>query len=69
MAYVLNADLTMGYIQILITRVGFTDATDQYPDYGEVLVIRDLNEQDTFYNSLSSARDAMILAYMIQQNS
>jgi hypothetical protein len=69
MAYVKDADVTMEYIQLLMARVGFTDATDQYPDYGEAIVIRDANGMDSFYNGLPQARDAMILAYVIQQNS
>jgi hypothetical protein len=69
MAYVPDSEVTMAYIQMLIARAGFTDTTDQYPDYGQAIVIRDLNGQDSFYNGLPQARDAMILAYVIQQNS
>lgn len=73
MAYVPNADLTDAYIQTLITRANFVDATGEYYDpewVGIYYVIRDLNGNDSFFNdNRSSVRDFCINQYVIQQNS
>lgn len=67
MSYVKNDDLTLEYVQGLITRCGFTDVSDQYEE--GLISYKDLNESVTTCYSLASARDSLVLAYVIQQNS
>ena len=67
MSYVISANLTMEYIQTLITRVGFTDVTESFPEH--FLCVQDLDGNVNFYHDLSAARDQLINAYLIQQNS
>jgi hypothetical protein len=70
-AYILDADLTNEYIQSLITRANFTDATGEYyPDLiGQMYIIRSLNGVETTYYDRGQIRDEMIRQYLIQQNS
>jgi len=68
MAYIEDENVTMEYITFLMTRVGFTDVSEEYPDSGVEVVIRDNKNQDSFYNSLPQARDNLILAYVLRQN-
>lgn len=67
MAYVTNANLTMAYIQTLVARNGFTDVTSNFP--GHFLCVQDLDGNVSFYNDIASARDDLIMKYVIQQNS
>ena len=68
MAYIPNNALTLEYVQSLITRCGFTDVSSEHPDEG-LISIRDLNDATSTFYDLASARDSLVLAYVIQQNS
>jgi hypothetical protein len=57
----------MEYIQSLITRCGYTDVTENFS--GRFLCVQDLDGNVIFYNDYASARDDLIMKYVIQQNS
>ena len=67
MAYVTNDNLDKTYIDSLIIKANFTNVTSQFP--GHLLAVQDLNNNVIFYNDFPSARDELILQFVIQQNS
>lgn len=69
MAWILTENLTDAYVQSLITRNGFTNVTDQHPEFGSPYVVEDLDGDILIYGDMNSARVGMLNSYRLIQDS
>lgn len=67
--YVPTANLTDAYIQSLVQRVGWQDVTAQHLDWGCVYIIQDLDGNFNGFGDMTSARTALVNAYLLMTNS